>query len=1283
MEPATVNPFERLPEDLVKNIMGRVLWSPFELGVTKARRKLHLGLLCKQFWEAIPALEILEWEIGNVDDEQKFLHFADARQEGLQLKRLALNVAHPSTLQGILQAVVPPARETLKEIYLFLDDKDEETQVDWHSALSLFQECKNLEVLHLAIWVASSVVTEDNSVLHADQLCLKPFPALRSLTLFGFFFVGESGTFLQSFPLLESLELSDGQNHNYGSNPLKKFYMWGKAQLGLDVRNPALATVPGGLPMLLGFLRSGSFSEESEQKDWAVHMLSELSSDAACREVLGKLPGFVETLLGIFCDREGWGDRRFSAFEALRSLATCPKNRRLMASVPGCLPQLGAFLKEYADDLMAPQATELLACLTEDDEVGEVVGCMPELLGLLVGALGDKELAERAAELLLHLSRGAGVRERLARSTTLLQKVANLLTMRNPVDVQTAVASILLQLKRDGEWGAAMSRVEPFLRQQLDIMGSGDELVSLKATLTILTGNAETCKALCQIDGSIQTLVGFLGSNSVWLQNGAVETLAQVVRLVEGMDEALAQLPEFVGYLVALASSPKEESRCAAADVLARCSTKSPVALKGFQVTREAIVLPRLLSSMTFMEGTTPEGGMSPLQHLMELLKSVRQEAEKKRIVAGMPGCLEGLVGLLECRPDLQEAGAATLRFLAMDVEARKAVAKVPGVFERLLKGLDGSDCAKGEVLLVLNLLALEKEPCRAIKESPGCVEKVVALLEGSSNIGLQAPAAALLTALGEEGAIADLPGVLHNLVSYLEEGTGGAVQLVGMMLSHLMKGPEFWRLFTDPRGQLLQKMVGFLEGRPFWLQQNAADVLHHVAVNPEGARRMVDVPGCIEKLVACIGKSEPRLSELAGRVLLRLTGPSGPEVRRLVAKVPGVVEGLSDALNNGSAAAQAAAGPSLCKLALSAEGRAVMARVPGCLGTLFRMLESVNPVVCSNAVGALAWLAKDSGVEQAVVRAANEQPRAIENLVALLGRGAAATRAYAGGVLAALAKEAENAAKMVSLPGCLGAVVRLAEEGGVETSVAVLLLRNLAAHPGVRMVLKGKPDVRAALIAILDGRATGNVRSCAAEALAALDSGGGDNGGLGSAESLLETNRVDPVAYGAVSRAGGSEEEPVFGEARSESGDSGLGRSFWVDGSGGPGEPGAMDEAENALPTAGRLPSAGRFAEQLERLTDARSGLQSAGLVADGAPGGAGAVGAAESEAAPEQEAELSGERRDEIDGAARNREHINGSKTQADVKHEEREGIGSGRVALRAIVLKRDEKARATTET
>ncbi|GAQ81270.1 hypothetical protein KFL_000750360, partial [Klebsormidium nitens] len=155
MAPGTINLFERLPEDLVRNILERVLWRPFEFGITKSRRKVYLGLLCKQFRAAIAALESLEWEIHNAEDEQKFLHFLRGREEGLSLKRLSINVAHVCRVrQGILEAVTLVARETLEEVCLFLGDKDEAVWEDWPSTLSLLQECKNLKVLHVALWAA-------------------------------------------------------------------------------------------------------------------------------------------------------------------------------------------------------------------------------------------------------------------------------------------------------------------------------------------------------------------------------------------------------------------------------------------------------------------------------------------------------------------------------------------------------------------------------------------------------------------------------------------------------------------------------------------------------------------------------------------------------------------------------------------------------------------------------------------------------------------------------------------------------------------------------------------------------------------------------------------------------------------------------------------------------------------------------------------------------------------------------------------------------------------------
>lgn len=254
-----------------------------------------------------------------------------------------------------------------------------------------------------------------------------------------------------------------------------------------------------------------------------------------------------------------------------------------------------------------------------------------------------------------------------------------------------------------------------------------------------------------------------------------------------------------------------------------------------------------------------------------------------------------------------------------------------------------------------------------------------------------------------------------------LEEVRGVGVHLVGEALVTLLKNPEVRTVFIGG-GPFVERSVGVLGSEKLWLQQIAVDILYQVAVDPEGARSMAGVPGCLMKLIACVGRKKVKFSELAGMVLSRLTGAGDLEVRRRVAEVPGVWEILVGALNNGSAPSRAAAGANLCNLAADAESRGAMVHVPGCLGGLFRLLESELPAARSAAVHALVRLARDGAVEKAVVGAATEVPGVIKTLVAeLFGSELATMRAHAGDVLAALATEAENAKTMVSLPGFLG----------------------------------------------------------------------------------------------------------------------------------------------------------------------------------------------------------------------------------------------------------------------
>ncbi|GAQ92775.1 hypothetical protein KFL_011320020 [Klebsormidium nitens] len=582
----------------------------------------------------------------------------------------------------------------------------------------------------------------------------------------------------------------------------------------------------------------------------------------------------------------------------------------------------------------------------------------------------------------------------------------------------------------------------------LDGATSG-EVVATKAaekaaeTLNILLrDNKETCKALRKIGGSMRILVGLLGSNSQQLQLVLLRTLGFVVSHVEGMGEELAGLPGCVANLVKLLECPADAVKGNAAGLLTHFATeiKSPSALAAAQTTiaKEPTLLPKLAFDLSVVEEN--EAGRELRYYrrrLGELLRSLCRNMDNKQLVAGMPGCLEGILGLLERSPYLQEVGATALSDLVTDVQAQQALAKVPGVVPKLIKGLDGSE------------------------------------------------------RIGER----------------LTEGEGAGVREVELALRCLLNSPEAWRLFLDGR-QLAIKVVGLLEARLLSIQLFAADILNRMAATPAGAESVAGLPGCLEKLVAWFEKTA-RCSEAGGQaggeVLVRLTACA--KVRRLVARVPGVLEVLVGALNGESEPTRGAAGATLCNLALDAESRAAIVRLPGCLKGLFPvMLEIEHPVAPLVAVSALDRWAKDSRVDKAIVRTAAEIPGAIERLVARLsGNSPAALRAQAGDVLAAVATEAASAKAMVSLPGCLAGVVRLAKEGnGSGASVAVSLLLNLAAHPDVRTVLRGDPDVRAALVANLNGGAMGMVWRGAAEALEALDSVGGAEGGPGEADRTV-----------------------------------------------------------------------------------------------------------------------------------------------------------------------------------
>ncbi|GAQ81266.1 hypothetical protein KFL_000750340 [Klebsormidium nitens] len=713
MEPAGVDLFERLPDELVRNVLDRVLWSPLDFD--SVRKKRHLGVVCRRFKRLLPSLEGVDLEINNPIDEQGFRQALSRREDAVALRKLALHIHSPTSLRAILQALLPAPLNSLEEVHLYLDDADPADQVDWHSVLSILQRCQRLTVLHIRLWEAAQ--PEDPPVDFYFAKPLESFPVLQSLTLFGFTVPPDYlKTFSEVFPALENLEL-----HYYDEpfaykdlhlSSLKKAYWWGTMQEGLDVLSPETVTVPRSLRMLLGYLRSADAETSSTRLEWILCTLGRMTEiDGAARKAIVLVPHGLRTLVELTtCGGSSIPiiRRRMTALRLLSNLAGLPANRRAIADVPGCLAQLRVSSDHWAE---GPVALLLLEKLTLELEVASVVGRTPGMLGYLLSAFDTMDGLDHLEFILLHLTDVAQVRQALARSRVNLKKLAAFLNTRKRVNQQILAAALQLFQRLVETEPRAMVALPRFLeglvgqvRSALSRGAAGETL----SVLAALVADAEACKALGGIDGSLPVLVSVLSSGESWDQLMAVTVLLQLVKL-GGEAEAIARLPGCITGLVGLLDFPaycRDGGKAsAAAEILLYFAEKitDAAALSSIRVTmaREPALVSRLVAAL---DGVGPLDENLPTvtlnrasvnRRLVSVLTCLAEAPENRKVIAAVPGCLEKLMRLVE---GMQRMGTFLLSRLMEDPEVVRTFVHLPGIKDRWAKVLNEITASEAQV---------------------------------------------------------------------------------------------------------------------------------------------------------------------------------------------------------------------------------------------------------------------------------------------------------------------------------------------------------------------------------------------------------------------------------------------------------------------------------------------------------------------------------------------------------------------------------------------------------
>ncbi|GAQ78346.1 hypothetical protein KFL_000110440 [Klebsormidium nitens] len=696
MGPSADNPFDRLPDELVLEILQMLLWRPFHFGPDKAKGRVRLEVVCRRFQALVRASGSLEWDLATDEqDEAAYVRYMLAQLDAARpLSRFALHMHADVSLMTFLQMVIPHSLRTLAEVRLFLVG-DDKPCVNWESSFNLLQACDKLAALD--IWLLNCSPKVPSTSLDFSTP-LKSFRSLQSLTLYGFH-IKKFAAFIQSFPVLKKLEVHHkaGQEDIVPPSSLQKLFWWGNKSGRIDWENPAEVHVPASLTMLLSIVRTG---ERWMGSDLSVMLDRLLDDEVAIQKALVRVPGAVQDVLSLF-DVEVDFEYHEHIVNVLLKLSCEPEAKEVLASRVENLEVLVSLLVD--DELVYDQAeiceivaTILLRVLSSNIESRKTIARLTNYVRNLVGlairtwdSRWDWRVAKDALEMLAYLTPEPEVVKSFTNDPDGLQKILK----------ELAVSSIP---------GLYEGLVE-FLDARREVRETAVD------ALTSLVKSSQEVKAVAAVPGCIEKLVSLLKDPSSEVQEKSA-CLLQSLAAGEDTARAIAKVPGCLQSLGQLLQSKRAGAQGAAAPVL--------LAITADPEDRKAIAsVPLVLQNLRWLlecSGEVQEAAAAILGRLSE-------DAESRNSIASTPGCLQRLNFLLECKnAAVRKDALRVFESVSQDFTSRRGVAHLPGVFQRLVELLAGeAKDAETQCLAAgaLGRLAADPEIAGALARVPGLDE--------------------------------------------------------------------------------------------------------------------------------------------------------------------------------------------------------------------------------------------------------------------------------------------------------------------------------------------------------------------------------------------------------------------------------------------------------------------------------------------------------------------------------------------------------------------------------
>jgi hypothetical protein len=287
--------------------------------------------------------------------------------------------------------------------------------------------------------------------------------------------------------------------------------------------------------------------------------------------------------------------------------------------------------------------------------------------------------------------------------------------------------------KPDVQPGNAMPKFAP---TGLPVQPSGSEMLwvalltevqtqAAGALRNLAAGSEPNKKAIAGVPGSLQSLVTYLSSDSMSVQENA----AAALRNLAGSDSnktAIVAVPMSLENLVALLNSKNTGVQTQAAGALLHLAMRKPKAI---------IAVPGNLGR----------------RKRRERFKTLAGNEPNKKAIGAVPGSLHGL--LQSENLGVQENAAAALRNLAESDSNETAIVAVPGSLENLVAlSSSGNTWVQTQAAGALRNLAAGSEPNKkAIAGVPGSLRSLVTFLSSVSTSVQENAAATLRNLAGSD----------------------------------------------------------------------------------------------------------------------------------------------------------------------------------------------------------------------------------------------------------------------------------------------------------------------------------------------------------------------------------------------------------------------------------------------------------------------------------------------------------------------------------------------------